>query len=73
MEVLTLDEMMMELAREYFSGMNKEEKKELLHSFLDTLSDEEKKEVLEFVLSEFAKDERMLKRIQAFLKSRAKK
>lgn len=61
-----MDEMM-EFAKNYFSGLSKKEKRELLHNFLDILSHREKEEVLELVLSEFAGDERMLKKIESLL------
>jgi len=68
-----MDEMMMEIAREYFASMGTEEKKEILHTFLDMLSPEEKGEVLELILSEFAGDKEMLKVIREFVNKKADK
>jgi hypothetical protein len=41
-----MDEMMLEMAKEYFSGMEAEEKKEFLREFIGLLSPEEKEEIL---------------------------
>ncbi len=67
---IVLDEMVMEMAREYFSSMGKEEKKALLSEFLSSLSGEEKKEALEIALTEFAKDKELLERVREFAEAK---
>ena len=61
-----MDEMMLAIAREYFSSMEKGEKKEMLRTFLDMLSAEEKEEVLKLILKEFSHDANLLKVIKEF-------
>ncbi|MCX6801556.1 MAG: hypothetical protein NT067_00430 [Candidatus Diapherotrites archaeon] len=63
-----MDEMMLEMAKEYFSGMESEEKKEFLREFIGLLLPEEKEEILGMLLEEFCNDKKMLEKIKAFAK-----
>ncbi|MFH1234902.1 MAG: hypothetical protein V1493_04805 [Candidatus Diapherotrites archaeon] len=68
-----MDEMMLEMAKEYFSGMEAEEKKEFLREFIGLLSPEEKDEILEMLLEEFCNNKKMLEKIKTFAKKSEKK
>jgi len=65
--------MIKEIAKDYFSSIDSEEKKELLHEFIDSLEDKEKEEVAELIFEEFASDKKLLAKIKSLIEKSGKK
>jgi len=68
-----MDEMVKAIAKDYFSSIDTNERKELLHELFESLEGQEREEIVELLFTEFASDKKLLAKIKSLIEKSDKK